>query len=405
MSDSQQRWKQRNSVVACVLATVALSAQAASFTPEPTLVNQLSVGSTVVSLAYDDVRDSLWIYKASGSTIQHYSINGELLGSLTRPGGSGNDDDLDVLSAPATLAGVDVPEGTLLFCDGDAGTTEIYALDTETGVVLATLPVAFGNSHVVGCAWHRARQTLFLLQDRVTSTEGNTIAEIDPLTGAVLNSFSVAPDLSIYYGDIEVSEANGNLFVVSSDEQVFAQLKPNGDLVGEYLLPVGVDSLSGIGLDDRDGLAWVSDIDGTLSLIDGLLAPLRYDYGDAPASFPTLRADDGARHRIGGPYLGSAPDLESDAAPSDKADGDGEDEDGVNFKPLAIGNSAAVTIKAGGPIGFVDAWIDFDGSGDFSGKEQVIDHAKHKGGKKAFLFAVPADAVEGKVIARQRYRG
>ena len=65
------------------------------------------------------------------------------------------------------------------------------------------------------------------------------------------------------------------------------------------------------------------------------------DFGDAPdplystaGEYPTLLANDGARHNIGGPYLGSiAPDAETDGQPDADALGDDnngiDDEDGV----------------------------------------------------------------------------
>jgi hypothetical protein len=57
------------------------------------------------------------------------------------------------------------------------------------------------------------------------------------------------------------------------------------------------------------------------------------DFGDAPATYPTLLPD-GARHVIGGPSLGNAPDAEFDGHPSadalgDDTSGESDDEDGV----------------------------------------------------------------------------
>lgn len=49
------------------------------------------------------------------------------------------------------------------------------------------------------------------------------------------------------------------------------------------------------------------------------------DFGDAPAPYPTTRANNGAQHRLGGPILGLTIDGDSDGQPSVNADGDGPD--------------------------------------------------------------------------------
>ena len=59
-----------------------------------------------------------------------------------------------------------------------------------------------------------------------------------------------------------------------------------------------------------------------------------HDFGDAPFYYGTLRADAGAKHRIGsGLYLGALIDWEYDGQPSVGADGDDlnwlDDDDGI----------------------------------------------------------------------------
>jgi len=57
------------------------------------------------------------------------------------------------------------------------------------------------------------------------------------------------------------------------------------------------------------------------------------DYGDAPDSFGTLLASNGARHTIAGPRLGSVIDVETNGNPTFGATGDDftalDDEEGV----------------------------------------------------------------------------
>ena len=66
-----------------------------------------------------------------------------------------------------------------------------------------------------------------------------------------------------------------------------------------------------------------------------------FDYGDAPSPYRTLRADDGARHAATGPQLGDPRDVESNGQPGTNADGDSDDEDGVMFGGIYVGNTMA----------------------------------------------------------------
>lgn len=69
------------------------------------------------------------------------------------------------------------------------------------------------------------------------------------------------------------------------------------------------------------------------------------DYGDAPLPYPTIRADDGARHVATGPRLGATRDEEGDGQPSTA--GDGEDEDGVTFDSIRVGQIDAECHREG----------------------------------------------------------
>jgi len=90
-----------------------------------------------------------------------------------------------------------------------------------------------------------------------------------------------------------------------------------------------------------------------------------FDFGDLPAPYPVTLAENGARHAAVGPTLGFSRDTETDGAHSDSADADQAD-DGVSFfTPLIQGQSAFVGVTASGAAK-LDAWIDFNGDGDFS---------------------------------------
>src|SRR2546425_687640 len=101
------------------------------------------------------------------------------------------------------------------------------------------------------------------------------------------------------------------------------------------------------------------------------------DFGDAPQQYPTLLANNGARHVITpGFFLGSLIDAEPDGQPNATATGDdnnpatADDEDGVQFtSPLIPGQTATVqvtTTMPSGTTGFLDAWIDFNANGSWA---------------------------------------
>jgi hypothetical protein len=136
------------------------------------------------------------------------------------------------------------------------------------------------------------------------------------------------------------------------------------------------------------------------------------DFGDAPdPCYPTLLANDGARHIIGGPYFcdpagGDAPDPEPDGQPDPWATGDdfdaeGDDEDGVNFPLLVPGQPDFIYLDVCGGGGIVEIWIDWDGSGSWEATEQVH-NAWLPDGPHAIPVTPPAGSVTGLTFARCR---
>jgi uncharacterized repeat protein (TIGR01451 family) len=146
---------------------------------------------------------------------------------------------------------------------------------------------------------------------------------------------------------------------------------------------------------------------------DYLVGTAGYDYGDAPAAYPTTRAQDGARHRVlqaNNPTLGAAVDTESDGQPSAAANGDDlagtpDDEDGVVFaSTLVPGTTGSVTLTAGATGGLVDGWIDFNADGDFAdaGEQVFASQALGAAQSQQFDIAVPVGATSGNTVARLR---
>ena len=114
--------------------------------------------------------------------------------------------------------------------------------------------------------------------------------------------------------------------------------------------------------------------------------PPDLDFGDADdPTYPTLLANDGARHTIvPGYHLGASIDAEPNGQPDPAALGDdndgNDDEDGITFTttPLIPGQQAIIDITTSSTVvnpqtGFLDGWIDFNGDGDWADTgEQVF---------------------------------
>ncbi len=264
-----------NRIKSAFLATAfaVTIAAAPSLRADLALLDQFSPGiGQLVSVGFDPSDESVWIYGNFDADLRQYSTTGEFLSSIPRPGESANDVDLEFAPEALILAGTPVPKDTLLFINGETDMAEIYAVDKTTGDVLATLVTAFGTDHVVGGTYHPGRDTFFLVQDHVPDdvADENRIAEIDPVTGNVLNTFQIADIFDVNYGDIEVG-MNGNLYVVSSSRSDVLELTPEGDLVQYLPLPTGVTGLSGIAFTESGDEAWLSNISGKVFHIAGFL--------------------------------------------------------------------------------------------------------------------------------------
>ncbi len=134
-----------------------------------------------------------------------------------------------------------------------------------------------------------------------------------------------------------------------------------------------------------------------------------FDFGDAPNRYHTLLVSNGARHLIvPGFYLGKKIDAEVDGQPNINATGDDlnetDDEDGVTFaSPLNQGGIALIDVTASAP-GFLDAWMDFDGDGDWTeGGEMIISDRRLEGGVNHINVTVPAGALVGSTYSRFRF--
>lgn len=137
------------------------------------------------------------------------------------------------------------------------------------------------------------------------------------------------------------------------------------------------------------------------------------DFGDLPdPTFPTLLANDGARHEIVSYiHLGNWIDMEPDGQPSADALADDinpavglDDEDGVVFITPTIQGMAA-TLKVYASVdGYLNAWIDWTRDGDFDDYvEQVFTDQAVVAGDNYFNIVIPSSAVIGITYGRFRF--
>ena len=151
---------------------------------------------------------------------------------------------------------------------------------------------------------------------------------------------------------------------------------------------------------------------GTQSYVIYRLYNCQSDFGDAPTSYNTLFANDGARHKV-------TPNIRLGATVNEDTNGfgDGTDDnlnatddtdDGVQLnsatlqgQSLTQGDTVNLGITTAG-TGVLNAWIDWNGDGDFGDAgEQIATNADVSGG--TLSVPVPAGAQVGTTYARFRY--
>lgn len=141
------------------------------------------------------------------------------------------------------------------------------------------------------------------------------------------------------------------------------------------------------------------------------------DFGDAPdPTYPTLLANNGASHVIGGPWLGdpnNGPDDEPDGQPDANALGDDldtdpgnpgpnyDDELGVWFPTMIQGVSTGVTVVVSGGGGVVEIWLDENINGAWEVAEQIW-NGFLPDGTNSIAWAVSDRSGVGSTFARCR---
>ncbi len=229
-------------------------------------------------------------------------------------------------------------------------------------------------------------------------------------------SSSSSPQLpKAYYGSITVGS-----FPAPAGSEIIAMINGNekGSLitteVGIFGGPGTYDSKLIVAGDEydvgREVTLWVNgvqadqtdiyDLGTTASLALTIPADEEYDFGDAPdPTYPTMLSSDGARHvTVNHIYLGSSVDAESDGQPTNEDDTTGavDDEDGITFVTELVPSQLATVEVEASIDGYLNAWIDFNGDGAWSGtNEQIFTNESLDSGTNILDFQVPQTTVTG----------
>jgi hypothetical protein len=138
--------------------------------------------------------------------------------------------------------------------------------------------------------------------------------------------------------------------------------------------------------------------------------PAVFDFGDAPDSYHTTLAANGPQHPVlAGFSLGATVDTEANGQPDAFALGDGADEDGVTlpaggFKAcLTQPVTVTLTNSAAAPAPKLDAWIDWDGDGQFNDpRDRIATGLALVAGANVVNVSVPCDAKSVQTFTRFR---
>lgn len=129
------------------------------------------------------------------------------------------------------------------------------------------------------------------------------------------------------------------------------------------------------------------------------------DRSDAPIATTSYGE---ALHFIStGMQLGASIDNDPSTIANTAANGDGADDDGVTLPALMQGQTATITATVTGTGGYLQAWIDWNGNGDFADAgEQIATNLQYSAGSSGTInlpITVPVSATTNKTYARFRW--
>lgn len=178
--------------------------------------------------------------------------------------------------------------------------------------------------------------------------------------------------------------------------------------------PLNVFSVTNQAVISGTGFSVVTDDPATVVANDSTVTALApdFDFGDAPAPYPTLLANDGARHII--PFTGAMlylgalpPDSETNGQPQAHALGDNlngvNDEDGVILPAGFITGQSTTIAVISSATGKLDAWVDWNRDGSWTNAgDQIFTNQTVVAGTNVLTITVPAISISTNSFARFR---
>lgn len=293
--------------------------------------------------------------------------------------------------------------------DNKVETNEVYNVAISS-LSASGRNVTLGTSARTGTIVNDDAATVTLAPVNASQNEGNSgttnFTFSVTLNNPVQDGFSVAyttNDGTATTADNDYQDNDNTLmFTGTMGESQIITVQVNGDhkVEADETFSVALGTISGA----------PSGVIATGSPQMGTILNDEIDFGDAPdPTYPTLLASNGARHNtLLGFSLGAAIDGEDDGQQSANATGDGADEDGVTLPgALITGLNANITVSLTNTASIanpkLDAWVDFNGNGNFSDPgEQIFTNQALVAGNNNLSFAVPMGATVGTSFARFR---
>ena len=227
----------------------------------------------------------------------------------------------------------------------------------------------------------------------VTDAIGSSVSKTITLTElpALVLSFSISEDCS----------ASSVYLTVTGGTSPFTYSWSTGAITKDLTnVPAGTYTVS------------VMDYHGCKATSSTSVTTQTCDFGDAKdPTYPTLFNHNGARHVISDLKLGLFVDSENDGQPTQSANGDdmhgSPDEDGVTIPPLhpGINMITFTTTNNLSNMAFLQGWIDFQGSGNWSaaGDQILTNFQVYPGGNFGhYIFTVPSLSSPKMTFARFR---
>ncbi len=218
----------------------------------------------------------------------------------------------------------------------------------------------------------------------VTNGESSQLLRITPDTGEIDQLGQIYAGTRATFG-AQFFDIDGNLYISNNKNGYIYKIDLNNIKVISEVFAYGPKSSSNDGARCANAPIEIGE---------------QIDFGDAPSSYGSLFADNGARHNISSNLkLGTKVSAETDP----RANGDNDD--GIAMPTgFQTGATAIVTIDVAGmdnTNAYLNAWIDWDLDGQFDSDEQVITDLVASTNNTVSI-TVPAWAQEGDTWARYR---